>query len=221
MAVDKEALICLSRVYSYYFKCNFPLFYVYPALTRYLSILFLNILTLLACTHSSDNLFHTLMVLCENENFLTSNLLCFFTRVKLCPLVILLSLIWKKKVRINIFITIQYLKHFYLIPPQSSRFLLLSTFQFHVEARAWSWFWRSCFSVSSSLSRCTVLAACPLIPCCVHSCTNYCLRFFPVRNSHIQVYEPVHLNHLEVSPLHTRYFSTIKTIRSHHGQPCL
>ena len=30
MAVDKEALICLSRVYSYYFKCNFPLFYVYP-----------------------------------------------------------------------------------------------------------------------------------------------------------------------------------------------
>ena len=98
MAVDKEALICLSRVYSYYFKCNFPLFYVYPALTRYLSILFLNILTLLACSHSSDNLFHTLMVLCENENFLTSNLLCFFTRVKLCPLVILLSLIWKKKV---------------------------------------------------------------------------------------------------------------------------
>ena len=96
MAVDKEALICLSRVYSYYFKCNFPLFYVYPALTRYLSILFLNILTLLACTHSSDNLFHTLMVLWENENFLTSNLLCFFTRVKLCPLVILLSLIWKK-----------------------------------------------------------------------------------------------------------------------------
>ena len=49
MAVDKEALICLSRVYSYYFKCNFPLFYVYPALTRFLSILFLNILTLLAC----------------------------------------------------------------------------------------------------------------------------------------------------------------------------
>ena len=72
MAVDKEAIICLSRVYSYYFKCNFPkcnfpLFYVYHASTRYLSILFLNILTLLACTHSSDNLFHTLMYLCENE----------------------------------------------------------------------------------------------------------------------------------------------------------
>ena len=91
VAVDKEALICLSSVYSYYFKRNFPLFYVYPALTRYLYILFFNILTLLACTHSSDNLFHTLMVLCENENFLTSNLLCFFTRVKLCPLVILLK----------------------------------------------------------------------------------------------------------------------------------
>ena len=27
MAVDKEA-ICLSRVYSYYYKCNIPLFYV-------------------------------------------------------------------------------------------------------------------------------------------------------------------------------------------------
>ena len=27
MAVDNEA-ICLSRVYSYYPKCNFPLFYV-------------------------------------------------------------------------------------------------------------------------------------------------------------------------------------------------
>ena len=108
MAVDKEALICLSRVYSYYSKCNFPLCYVYPALTKYLSILFLNILTLLACTHSSDNLFHTFMVLYENENFLTSrpNLLCFFTRVKLCPLVILLSLMSKKEVKINIFITI-------------------------------------------------------------------------------------------------------------------
>ena len=76
MAVDKEALICLSRVYSYYFKCNFPLFYVYPALTRYLSILFLNILTLLACTHSSDNLFHTLMVLCENCHSLKRKIFC-------------------------------------------------------------------------------------------------------------------------------------------------
>ena len=89
MAIDKEAIICLSRVYSYYFKCNFPkcnfpLFYVYPALTRYLSILFLNTLTRLACTHSSGNLFHTLMVLCEHEIFLTSNLLCFFTRAKYC-----------------------------------------------------------------------------------------------------------------------------------------
>ena len=34
-----------------------------------------------------------MMVLCENENFLTSHLLCFFTKVKLCPLVILLSFI--------------------------------------------------------------------------------------------------------------------------------
>ena len=59
-----------------------------------------------------DNLFHTLMVLWENENVLTSNLLCFITSVKLCPLVILLSLIAKKNIRINMFMTIQYLKHF-------------------------------------------------------------------------------------------------------------
>ena len=121
MAVDKEALICLSRVYSYYFKCNFPLFYVYPALTRYLSILLLNILTLLACTHSSDNLFHTLMVLCENENFLTSNLQ-FLHKSEVVPSSYFTFFNLEKKVRINIFITIQYLKHFYLIPPQSSRF---------------------------------------------------------------------------------------------------
>ena len=48
MAVDKEDN-SLSRVYSYYSKFNLCLFYVYPALARYLSILFLNILTLLAC----------------------------------------------------------------------------------------------------------------------------------------------------------------------------
>ena len=65
MAVDKEAVICLSR---YYLSVTFPYF---------LSILFLNIiLTLLACTHSV-----------KNEKFLTPG------RVKLCPLVILLSLI--------------------------------------------------------------------------------------------------------------------------------
>ena len=62
MAVDKEA-ISVSRVYSYDSKCT---------LTRYLSILFLNTLTLLACTHSVYNLFHTLMVLWENENFVSS-----------------------------------------------------------------------------------------------------------------------------------------------------
>ena len=48
-----------------------------------MSILFLNILTL-----SADNLFHTFMILWEDEYFPTSNLLCCFTSVKLCPLVI-------------------------------------------------------------------------------------------------------------------------------------
>ena len=73
---------------------------MYPALLRYMSILFLNILTLLALTQSADNLFHSFTVLCENENFLISNLHCFFANVTPCPLVqffcqvILLSLIF-------------------------------------------------------------------------------------------------------------------------------
>ena len=85
----RESTHTIISVTFPYFMCTLPQLDT-------LSILFVNILTLLACTHSSDNLFHTLMVLCENENFLTSNLLCFFTRVKLCPLVILLSSISKE-----------------------------------------------------------------------------------------------------------------------------
>ena len=36
----------------------------------YVSVLFLNIFTLLAVEQSVDNLFHSLIVLCENEYFL-------------------------------------------------------------------------------------------------------------------------------------------------------
>ena len=61
------------------------------------------------------NLCHTLMVIWENEYFLTSNLPYPFTRLKLCPPVILLPLVLKN-IRINIFITIQYLEHLYLTP---------------------------------------------------------------------------------------------------------
>ena len=67
---------------------------------------------LLACTHSVDNLFHTLMVLWEKENFLTSNLLC-----EVVPSSYFTLPNFEKNIRINIFITIQYLKHFYLILP--------------------------------------------------------------------------------------------------------
>ena len=58
----RESTHTILNVTCPYFMCN-----------PHLSILFLNILTLLACTHSADNVFHTLMVLWENENFLTSN----------------------------------------------------------------------------------------------------------------------------------------------------
>ena len=39
MAVDKEA-ICLSRVYSYYPKCNFPLFRIVMVLKMTLNIIY-------------------------------------------------------------------------------------------------------------------------------------------------------------------------------------
>ena len=61
------------------------------------------------------NAFHTFKVLWENEYFLIHNLFCSFTSVKLCPLIILLTLILKI-IRINIFIAFLHLKHVYLIP---------------------------------------------------------------------------------------------------------
>ena len=42
--------------------------------------MFLNVLTLLACAQSVDNLFHTLVVLWEKDYVLTSNLVRSFTR---------------------------------------------------------------------------------------------------------------------------------------------
>ena len=74
----------------------FGLSRVQPIYLRYMSILFLNILTLLAPTQSADNLFHSFTVLCENENFLISSLHCFFANVTPCPLVLLSSLTVKK-----------------------------------------------------------------------------------------------------------------------------
>ena len=63
--MDKEA-IGLSRVQ-----------YCYLCVTRPLEIcvnLVLSTFTLLAVTQSLDNLFHSLLVLCENKYFLISNL---------------------------------------------------------------------------------------------------------------------------------------------------
>ena len=67
-----------------------------------MSILFLNILTLLAHTQSADNLFLSFTVLCENENFLISSIHCFFANVTPCPLVLLSSLT-DKKIFLSIF----------------------------------------------------------------------------------------------------------------------
>ena len=68
---------------------------VYPAILRYMSILCLNILTLLAHTQSADNMFHWFTVLRENENCLISSLHCFFANVCPCPLFLLSQVIEK------------------------------------------------------------------------------------------------------------------------------
>ena len=48
--------------------------FLQPAILIYLSILILNIFTLLGLTQYVDNCFHSFIVLCENEFFLISNL---------------------------------------------------------------------------------------------------------------------------------------------------
>ena len=53
-----------------------------------MSILFLNILTLLAPTPSADNVFHSFTTFCENGNFLISSLHCFFANVTPCQQVL-------------------------------------------------------------------------------------------------------------------------------------
>ena len=85
-----------------------------------MSVLFLNILTLLAPTQSADNLFHSFTVLCENENVLVSNLHCFFANVTPCPLVLLSSLTEKKIYFCQYFHTHSiFKKNLYLISSQS------------------------------------------------------------------------------------------------------
>ena len=84
---------------------------MYPALLRYVLILLLNILTLLAPTKSANSLFNSLTALCENYNFLISSLHCFFANVTPCLQVLLSSLI-ENKTSDHIFIPIQYFKYF-------------------------------------------------------------------------------------------------------------
>ena len=55
-------------------KETIGLWRVQHALLRYVSTVFLNLFTLLAVTQSVDNLFHSFIVLCENEFFLISNI---------------------------------------------------------------------------------------------------------------------------------------------------
>ena len=58
--------------------------------------------TLLAVTQSVNNLFHSFIVLCENEYFLISNLRRSFTNFTSCPLV-LLSFLKEKNIFLPIF----------------------------------------------------------------------------------------------------------------------
>ena len=85
--------------------------YVCPARLRYTSILFLNILTLLARTQSADNLFHSFTVLCENEYVLISSLHCLFCYCNSMSSGPSLFLDCENNISVNIFIPIQYFKH--------------------------------------------------------------------------------------------------------------
>ena len=69
--------------------------YSRPGFKKYWSILFLNIFTLVALTHSSGNLFQSFTTLWENVYFLISNLEWLFTKARLCPLVMLSFFILK------------------------------------------------------------------------------------------------------------------------------
>ena len=65
MAADKKKLL-------YYRESTHTILNVIPPYSkRYVSTQLLNTLTLLACTQSVDNVFNTLMVIWENDNFLT------------------------------------------------------------------------------------------------------------------------------------------------------
>ena len=66
MAVDKEA-ISLSRVYSNYSKCNVIGLLCVTRLYEILVYSIIEHINTRTCTIIVDNLFHTLMVLCENE----------------------------------------------------------------------------------------------------------------------------------------------------------
>ena len=80
---------------------------VYSAFLKCMSILLLNMLTLLAPTQSSDNMFHSFTVLYENENFLIYNLHYCFANANSCPMVLLSSLAEKTNIYVDIFVTIR------------------------------------------------------------------------------------------------------------------
>ena len=79
MAVDKDGFVAYRES-----PCT-----IICILTRFLSILFLNILSL----SSDDDLLRSLIVLWENEHFLMSNRLCSLSNVKLYPLVLVRAMI--------------------------------------------------------------------------------------------------------------------------------
>ena len=78
---SKQGIHCLIKSPTILHPC--------VTLLRFLSILFLNIFTLLTCTQSVDNLFHSFTVIRVIEYFLISNLHCYFTNTTSCPLVFL------------------------------------------------------------------------------------------------------------------------------------
>ena len=114
MAADME-YVGLSRVHVYEYKCILPLrdnclFWHYT------------LLTLLDCTQSSDNLFHSFPVLWEKEYFLKIQPTLPFHQREIISSSYFTCLNFEKYFGDYMFMTIQYLKNFCLIPPPSSIF---------------------------------------------------------------------------------------------------
>ena len=75
-----------------------------------MSVLFVNIVTLLALTQSVENMFYSFVFSFKNEYFFVSSLQFVFTNAVLCPLRLQCVIKFEEGISSNIFIAVQYKK---------------------------------------------------------------------------------------------------------------